>query len=214
MADFKQFAVEVSELAVATREELQTIESEYAAAAEEKKKFPPKVGESAAYLAQSAEAEARFIKADKAHQDAKRRIPQEVERKLSSIRAGLAEVVEREFSAKPADIDEKTIALLRTGVLTPREYKTLLNDATETRNYTMTRVISDAAWKEAGTLPTEDPMARELREVTSIAKRYTGGAYLQNLDVLADVMRRGLKNPYMLKNWERLTEEIISNGFR
>ena len=131
------------------------------------------------------------------------------------MRGELAAEIESAYSVDPAQLDNNTLELLKSGILSGSEYAKLLNAAQAAGNPTMVRLIGkyaqDAADAAATKYGQSDRAAAELRAVAYQSKANTGSAHLEAFDYLADVYRRCTNNPAMIGHWDELTAEAVQN---
>ena len=215
--DFRDYAERVDALAKQTREQVQKAEAEVKAAEEARARYPRNGGKSPEYLAKAARAESEFQAALAKRDDLNRVLANNVEREITSIRAELETAVDDAFAARPEALDTAALTLLQSGILRPGEFMRLFNGAVADRNWTMARMVGlyadKAAEAAAGKYGITDRLAVGYREIGNAARRVGGEPYFRNFDVLADVLKRRMKNPALWSQWEALTGEIIEKGF-
>lgn len=216
MSDFRKYAVRVNDLAMETREAARKIEKEYQRAEAARVQYPQRGGMvTADYAVKSARAEADYQEAKEARRAWRNNKPAEIALKLADIRAELKAAIDDAFAADPAALDAPTLELLKSGILKPEEYQRLMNG--NAGNPTMMRLIGRYADRDAAAVAEKngihDPAAMELRAVSYQAKNVGGDVYLQNFDVLSDVLTRSVRSGAMWDQWEALTGEIIEQGF-
>ncbi len=164
-----------------------------------------------AVAAKLARLKADYLEAEQAVRDARWKLPDKIEAELAAIRKELETALEAEYYADPSDIDNDTLTLLQSGILTPAEYERLFTDALEKGNYTMARLVGRAAQEQAEKYGYGSPEERLLTVIAHNAKNVGGAAYLSTFDAVTDVIMRCVRNPYMVKSYDRLTSEIIEN---
>ena len=178
-----------------------------------------KNAKSLAAQAELKEAEDALISAEKAFKESTREI--------DSLRDSLAETVNRRFLADPANLDANTLELLKSGILSPTEYRALIDSAIEADNSTLARIIGKYAKAAAGTLEEQIKQSttdaggrlsdehrknREiLNSVIADSSSIDGSRYLEQFDSLAAVYTRTVNNGSMIKHWDSLTAETIEN---
>ena len=218
MSDFKQFAERVNEIALDARKQIMDADRELKQAEDYRMKYPRNGGTTPEYLAKAARAEADYRTAIAKRGDLRKVLSDSVERSLISIRQEMESAIEDTFAADPKQIDRDTMTLLESGILRPGEYQRFLDAAIVDKNWTMARLIGNAADKAAMSVAEKfgltDRAAQELRAVANTAQRLGGTPYLQNMEVLSDVLTRCIKNPGLWPKWEELTAPVIEGGFR
>jgi len=128
---------------------------------------------------------------------------------LRGIRSELEKAIDADNMANPDDLDSNTLELLKSGILKPSEYGSLLEKFGG--NATMSRMIgsyAEARSKEDGR-SVEDRAA--LNYVARNARQANGGDRLEAFDALSDVYRRCTRNPAMIGYWDELTSETVEN---
>lgn len=163
-------------------------------------------------IANAAEAKARLYEAERDYNDLRMNGMESYLQRIEDIREELQEAITEEFSVKPERLDENTISLLKSGILTVDEYERLMEKSISAGNHTMSRMIAAYAQKEADKKEAEgkdwrDPATMKLREVARLVP--DGAEYLSQYDTLVDVARRCLDNPGMVSHWESLTADLV-----
>ena len=125
----------------------------------------------------------------------------------------LAAAVEHDCSVDPAQMDMATVELLRSGILRPAEYASLMRDAQTAGNVTMQRVIAKYADTAAEEISKKygvgDVAAKQLRAVAHEGNANSGRAQLDMFNVLYDAFKRTMNNPAMIPKWNELTAPIL-----
>ena len=212
MGKFHHFADKVNRIAAAAFEEYRKTEEEYQRAEAQAKLYPPRGGIiDAEYQAKAARAQADVLTARQAFSAAGRKMAAH-SMEIAALRKELAAEIEDAYSVDPEQLDNATLELLKSGILTASEYEKLYRKATAADNVTTVRLIAkyaqdaaDARGKEYGI---NDPEARELRAVVYDCNTFTGAESLADFDVMADVFNRCANNPGMISHWEELTAEV------
>lgn len=215
MSRFNSYARKADEIAKTAFEEYRKTEAAYRKAEETAKQYPPRHGVvDAQYAAKSARAQADFLEAKEAYRKAKS-VFAEHETEFKAIRSELAAEIESAYSVDPAQLDNNTLELLKSGILTGSEYAKLLNAAQAAGNPTMVRLIGkyaqDAADAAAAKYGQSDRAAAELRAIAYQSKTNTGSAHLDAFDYMADVFHRCTNNPGMIDHWDELTAQAVQN---
>lgn len=217
MSNFRKYAERVDALAKETRETLHKANDELARAEDARKRTPSNGGTTPEYKAKAARAEAWYQEANAKLNYVKAALRARVDQQIKIIRGELEHEVDDAFSANPEAVDPATMTLLESGILRPAEYGRLLDKAIAESNPTMGRLIGAAAEKHAAKIAERygdnDMVVREYRRVGYDSRRFSGAVYLENFGVLSDMINRCMDNPAMWSHWERLTSEVIENGF-
>lgn len=209
--DFERFANKMNEIAITTREQVQKAQSALDDANAAAKRFPVRYNEpvSDAYLEHSHAAAASLARAKASLEKMQRNMPDEIAAQLAAVRGEFMEAVTASFAANPAQIDEKTMELLRLGIMTPMEYKKALTDALESENPTMARIVAkfalDAAQADEAAAGTDTPMSRELRAVAAMGAMSDGSGLVAAFDGMAQTLKMCVENYPLFDQWEALT---------
>lgn len=167
------------------------------------------------YAAKSARAEADFAEAKKRLEDVRRSMAMKIN-EAENIERELAEAVEHDCSADPAQLDMATLELLKSGILRSAEYAALMHDAQRAGNITMQRIIGKYAQTAAEEVSEKygqgDRVAAELRGVAHEGNAGSGREQLDAFAVLFDAFKRTMNNPAMIPRWDELTGAIVE-GF-
>ena len=213
MGNYNKYATKVNEIAKASFAEYRKAEAAYKQAAEKYQQFPERASGmvGAQYAANRARAEADYLEAKAAFDQAKRAMETHVS-EIAALRKDLAAELADHYAADPAALDSGTLELLKSGILKTNEYVKLMNEAQAAGNYTMARLIakyaSDAAADVMKRYGENDQRARELRAIGYMADNNNGENVLAAFDVMADVYKRAASNPGMIDHWSELTAEV------
>jgi hypothetical protein len=215
MGNFREYGQRADKIAKEAFQKYKEAEERLRQAEAQKKAYPVRGGMVyAETAAKAARAEADYIEAKSAFSAAKTEL-QERNGDIEGIRRELAAAIEDSYSAKPSALDAPTLELLKANILTPQEYGRLMNEALNTDNHTMVRLISkyagDAAEKEAGISGPYSDKARELRGVAIAGGLDNGKDVLARFDVIAEAYRRTSNNTAMIDDWAQLTENIVND---
>ena len=129
---------------------------------------------------------------------------------FKDVRAGLENAVAEAYSMDSDYVDEKVMTLLNSGLMTANEYEKLLEKQLAKGNITMARVIAGAAKMKADNVKDRDE-ARALRAVAALDPKRKSRIYIDNLDAMMSVYFRAIKNPALIKMWDKLIGEAIRN---
>ena len=215
MSKFTTYAKRMDALAREAFSNYQKAQTKYDEAKRKADEYPQRHGiVTAEYEVKAIKARSDFMQA----QDELKRATasfRDKSREVSALRQELEAEIKSAYYADPEQIDEHTLELLKSGILSSEEYSNLMNNAIAKKNHTMGRLIGRYA-EEASELASKkygepSPQAMELRGVAVAGKSFTGEEYLQAFDVLADVFTRCTNNPAMIKEWDMLTSETVDN---
>lgn len=139
-------------------------------------------------------------------------------REVEKIRAELVNAIEADYIVDPAQLDNNTLELMKSGVLKPADYERFMNDALENENHAMVRMIAKYAEEASKALETSGVdhktyyEGRErLNNVVNACKTDDGREYLEAFDVIAETYRRTVNNPAMISYWDQLTAYTVEN---
>ena len=203
---YKDYFKELDEMARGAFAEYNSAESAYKAARERKANTPARNFADAEYAARAARAAADYAEAEQAFSSIKRRMQNEYPGKVDGIRKRLCNAIEADNMANPADIDQGTMELLKSGILTASEYRKLLDTAQANGNTTMARIIGKAAMDAAE--GKNDDEAASLRGVAYSSREHSGEAVLEAFDSMKYAFTRAMDNPYMAAAWDELTGKL------
>lgn len=216
MSNFNSYARKLDAIAKTAFEEYKKAEATYKKAEAKAKEYPPRNGYiDADYAAKQARAQADFLEAKAAFENTRRNFGKAQAPAIKELRNELAEAVQTTYSIDPAQLDNNTLELLKSGIMTASEYAKLMSDAQAAGNPTMVRMIAkyaeDAAAKVGEKYGQSDEQAKALRNVAYQSKAYTGSAYLETFDSMADAFNRCAHNAAMIDHWNELTGETIES---
>lgn len=205
---FEYYGKCVDEIARKAFAEISEVESAYSEAEKRHKRLPEnpsgRVVDSE-YIANAARATADYANANARRFAMQRDLPESVRQAVKPIRAELVEAIKNKYRAKPGDIDQNTLALLESGIMTVDDYEALMN---ESPNPTMSKMIAAAAGK-AAEAATDRNEATRLRILAQIGKRLDGSEALEAFDAIVETMNRTIANTAMIPYWESLTTPFI-----
>lgn len=126
---------------------------------------------------------------------------------VSAIRQELVSAIDSEYAAKSSDIDMQTMELLKSGILTERDYVDLLAHA---QNHTMKRLIAEKMDNWAASLP-DKIKATHIRQLAIKARGDDGREYVAAFDYLADAVNRTTKNDALFDRWDDIAKQTIES---
>ena len=139
-------------------------------------------------------------------------------REVEKIRAELVNAIEEDYIVDPAELDNATVELMKSGALKPADYVKIMDEAKSSGNHTMIRLITkyaeDAskALENSGMEQSEYLKSRAcLNNVISVGKTDDGREYLEAFDYIAEAYNRTVKNPGMISYWEQLTARAVED---
>lgn len=136
-------------------------------------------------------------------------------RAFEPIRRELSAAVSAEFMADPKQIDNATLELLKSGILTADEYVNLFEKAQADSNHTLARLIgkyaNDVVEAHGDRYGDSDPSIKILRWVVSECNRNGGDEYLSAFDGVMEVFRRCTNNPALIPHWDELTSRTLES---
>ena len=218
MSQFNKYARKFDEIARKAFEEYGKAAEREQYTEQQKALYPRKANNvTAEYLAKSARAEADHAEATADRKAVQDKMTGEYNIQIEALRGELEREVDKAFFVDPAQIDNATLELLKSGICTPNEYADLLSKAADSGNVTMIRLIGKYA-DDAAKKATEDaggyvgdPTAQGYRAVSIQSRNYNGKRWLEAFDYMADVYKRACRNPYMIDHWGELTAEAVEN---
>lgn len=125
---------------------------------------------------------------------------------VSAIRQELVSAIDSEYAAKSSDIDMQTMELLKSGILTERDYVDLLAHA---QNHTMKRLITEKMDEWASSLG--EPKSTHIRQLAIKARGDDGREYVEAFDYLADAVNRTTKNDALFDRWDDIAKQTIES---
>ena len=165
-------------------------------------------------MAKYARAQAELAEAKNAYSVARHRMATK-KTEIAALKKELNAAIDDYYAADPEQMDEKTLELLKSGILSASEYTRLMNKAIESGNHTMARMIgkyaTDAGEKIAEKYGKTSPQAMELRAVEYAAMQNNGGDRREAFEVMAELYDRCVNNPGMIGHWDDIISETVQN---
>ena len=213
MSQFNEYAQRAERVAKETFAKREELDNKLKAARDSVRKYPKRSGFGITpdYMANSAKAEASLLEAHQNMRSFQINTVEESKRRLAKIREELAEEIAEYYQADPNEIDQSTIELMRSGILSVDEYEALYEDA----NHTMKRVIGKHALEEAENhrnhIGSFDNIGGRLAVIHNKSLTATGGEYLKAFDLISEVFNRTVNNYAMACEWDNLLRQTIDN---
>jgi len=208
MSKFSVYANKVNEIAQTAFAEYKAAETRLKNAEAKAREYPQRHGAvDYEYVAKSARAQADLVEARSALHRAQMKMNDGMSA-ISAVRRELAAALNDEYAADPSALDSNTLELLKSGILTAKEFAKLMNSAAEAGNLTMTRIIgkyANAAADEAEKNGRGAQKAAEFRAVAYQGETDAVGGKLGLFDVMVETYRRTAGNPSMIGAWDELT---------
>lgn len=218
MSKFNDYARRLDTLARENFQKYTNAKEAYEDACDKLDQYPQRFG----YV--SEEYERKRLRAIADHADAKAAFDvvkneyADTVREVEKIRAELVNAIEADYIVDPAQLDNNTLELMKSGVLKPADYERFMNDAIENENHAMVRMIAKYAEEASKALETSGVDQKtyyegreRLNNVVNACKTDDGREYLEAFDFLADVYKRSVNNPAMIPFWDQLTTHAVEN---
>lgn len=215
MSNFNHFAKRANDICKAAFAEYQTLAENTTRCKANLDRYPFRSVADAEYLANQAKARAAHLEAEAAYKAFTSAGFDKVKKQLAELKSELSTAVDRAYAVKPDSVDMATIELLKSGIMTSKDYISLVESAIDAKNYTMARMIGKYAKDKSDAIIIEDGRfndeAKKLTAVYLRAKKETGSEYLEKFDVLSVAFDKTTKNPLMIQAWDSMTENIVEN---
>ena len=204
MSEFNSYAKKVDEIA-------RTVFAEYVEREQALKKATDKMNASANGSAlEKARAKADYEQEKETYGHFLRNNPEQAKDDIANIRAELEKAISSQHVFDAEQVDAVTLELLKSGLLTAREFADILTKAEKNKNYTLSQLVGRYAMKQAR--ETSDTMEQNaLYSVHARSNADSANRYLADFDALTDVFNRTMNNTAMIGHWEQLTGNIIEN---
>jgi len=214
MRSFARYGVRADQIATEAFKEYKKAEAAFKNAEEISRKYPKKTGVvDDDYIVKSARANADLLEKKAEYEKARTKL-QSKSGELVAVRNELENELAEYFSIEPELVDNNIMLLLKSGILTAKEYFKLACDCIDKGNFTMARIISKYAEDEAGAAADkygiENDNYKLLREVGLMGENFNGKNIMDNFDVVLTAFNRTASNPAMIENWEDMTHNAIS----
>lgn len=216
MSKFNEYARRLDTLARKSFEKYEQARIKYEDASNKMAGYPLRLGDKE-YERKRLRAIADHAEAKEAFNAAKREYTGTLE-EVKMIRAELVNAIEEDYSVDPAQLDNNTIELMKSGVLKPADYVRLMNDALKNENHGMIRIIAKYADEASAQLQksgldqkTVYDGRERLNGVIQAAKTDDGREYLQAFDYLTEAYSRTVNNPAMINYWDQLTTNAVED---
>lgn len=208
MSKFRKYALELDDAAKAAFKRYNDAVKVLGWAERSKDETPMRNGADPAYAAKAAQAEAVYHSSRDDVRKAQQGILAAADG-LKNVRATLSDELDAFFAAAVEDVAPVTLELLRSGILRPDEYLRLYNEAANSENPTMCRLIGKYAADAADRIGAGADAA-QLRGIADRANKLNGCEWLDAFDYLTDCLRRCGNNPAMIPRWDELTANVIN----
>lgn len=215
MSNFNQFAKRANEICKAAFAEHNSLAENVSRCQAKLDQYPYRSVADAEYLANQAKARAAHLEAESDYKAFKGAGFDKVKKQLAELRAELSAAVDKTYAVNPSAVDMSTIELLKSGIMTSKDYISLVESAIDAKNYTMARMIGKYAKDKSDAIIIKDGRfndeAKTLTAVYLRANRETGSEYLEKFDLLSVAFDKTTKNPLMIQAWDSMTENIVEN---
>lgn len=217
MSKFNDYARRLDTLARENFQKYTNAEEEYKRTRSAADMFPKKSITSAEYEAKRARAIADFKEAEQAFKNVREEYAATLN-EVAQIRTELVNAIEEDHIVDPAQLDNATVELLKSGILKPADYVKIMDEAKNSGNHTMIRLITKYAEDASKALENSGMEQRKylesracLNNVITAGRTDDGREYLEAFDFLADAYRRSVNNPAMIPYWDKLTAYAVEN---
>ena len=156
---------------------------------------------------------ARAAAADAAVVEAESRLRQfkfnvfKIEQKADALLKEFENYIADEYAVKSDQVDEKTMYLLNSGLLTLHDYEKLYEAAEKQNNVTMMRLIGAAADK-AGEMHNGVEGAG-YSAIAIRSRQAAGGTEKELFRSIVDAFKRTINNPALIDSWDEITGGVI-----
>lgn len=215
MSKYNSYIKRGTQVARNTFNDYRQAEAAYQKARENAAKYPQRMGwVDADYASKSAHAIADLRDAEAGIKRAKNRFAAGNDA-LKKIRGELVAELDADYAVDPKNLDPATLELLKSGIMQPDEYSRLMDEAVESGNSTMARIISKYASERADELEKRNgnrhPNVMELRHVSYRSSDTGKDEKLAVFDAVSDFFRRCEENPAMIDRFDEFTEDLVEN---
>lgn len=216
MSKFNHYAVDADRIAKEAFKEYRKAETALENAEQKVKEYPEIFGQAQSdeYRMNSAVAKADLLKAQDGLKIAQAAFRNHMN-ELNDMRTNLVKAIETEYGVTPSDVDQNTMELLKSGLLTAKDFERLMENAKKSGNHTMVHMIAKYAGEKAEIDRREnndlsaDGMLFE--SISHEGNMDNGQEILNQFDVLLYAFDKTSQNPLMIDNWEELTSSIVES---
>ncbi len=204
MSQYKSYAKKVDEIA-------RTVFAEYVEREHAMQEARDKMSASANGSAlEKARAKANYEQEKETYGHFFRNVPEQAKVDIANIRAELEKAISSQHVFDAEQVDSVTLELLKSGLLTARDFSDILTKAEKNKNYTLSQLVGRYAMKQAK--DTNDKMEQDaLYLVHARSNADSANKYLTDFDALTDIFNRTVNNTAMIGHWDNLTGSIIEN---
>lgn len=204
MSEFNSYAKKVDEIA-------RTVFAEYVEREQALKEATAKMNASANGSAlEKARAKANYEQEKETYGHFLRNVPEQAKDDILNLRAGLEKAISSQHVFDTEQVDAVTLELLKSGLLSARDFADILTKAEKNKNYTLSQLVGRYAMKQAR--ETSDTMEQNaLYSVHARSNADSANKYLADFDALTDIFNRTVNNTAMIGHWDNLTGSIIEN---
>lgn len=217
MSMFNRFAVDADLLAKKAFKEYRKAETALENAEQKVKEYPEIFGQAQSdeYRMNCAVAKSELLKAQEGLKIAQATFRNHMN-ELNDMRANLVEEIEKEYGVTPSDVDQNTMELLKSGMLTAKDFERLMEKAKTSGNHTMVHMIAKYAGEKAEIDRREnhDDLSADGQLFASISHEGNmdnGQEILNQFDVLLYAFDKTSQNPLMIDDWGELTSAIVES---
>lgn len=216
MSMFNRFAVDADLLAKKAFKEYRKAETALENAEQKVKEYPEIFGQAQSdeYRMNSTVAKADLLKAQDGLKIAQAAFRNHMN-ELNDMRKDLVKAIETEYGVTPSDVDQNTMELLKSGLLTAKDFERLMENAKKSGNHTMVHMIAKYAGEKAEIDRREnndlsaDGMLFE--SISHEGNMDNGQEILNQFDVLLYAFDKTTQNPLMIDDWGVLTSSIVES---
>lgn len=219
MSMFNRFAVDADRIAKKAFEQYRKAETALENAEQKVKDYPEIFGQpqSDEYMMKSKTAKVELLKAQEGLKIAQATFRNHMN-ELNDMRANLVKAIETEYGVNPSDVDQNTMELLKSGMLTAKDFERLMENAKKSGNHTMVHMIAKYAGEKAekeepdnivNDVPSAD--VQLLQSISHEGYMDNGQEILNQFDVLLYAFDKTSQNPLMIDDWGELTSAIVES---
>lgn len=179
------------------------------------KKYPEKHGfVSVEDAAKISRAKADRDEANARVEVARKKLTGEVREQIAAMRDPLVKDVQRRFAADPAKVDPASVELLKSGIMTSRDYSVMMDAALAEGNVTMARLVSSYAADAAQRRIDDKTIGRDaeavaLMGVSSKGVGLDGSEIVDAFDSFLFTFDRCCVNAGLISSWGELTAGMV-----